>query len=316
MHTSSRNTEIVHAGIYYKPNTLKAKFCYEGRNLLYKFCDEYKVNYKKCGKIFVGHNDKDLSNFESIIKRSKLNGLNDIYEINKKQILNIEPNLLGNYFLRSPSSGVFDSYDYMQKMINLSYNNDFIFSPNTELINVDLKNDKVRLYLVENTKKNLKVESKLMVNSAGNFSIDLFNKIFKEKSKYTPHPVKGDYLTYSGKSIINNIIYPPIQPGNIQPRVDAINDLNDVMKFGPNVSTPKDMEDYSTNLNNINKSKLNLGYSGIRPKIKYKDSLYDDFVIEWYQDKCLNLFGFDSPALTSSLSIGSYIFNIIDQKLK
>tara|TARA_Y100000590_G_C15748081_1_gene1023047 strand:+ start:13458 stop:14564 length:1107 start_codon:yes stop_codon:yes gene_type:complete len=330
LHTSSRNTEIIHAGIYYKPNSLKAKMCIEGKSLLYNFCDYYKVPYKKCGKIFLGYNNDHLKNFESIISRAELNGLNDLYEISSEKISSIEPNIKGKYFLRSPSSGIFDSQDFMQKMLNIAVDNDLIFSPNTELNFVEDYKTYNTLHVIENKKNRFKINSKIIINCAGNFSISLFEKIFDIKTLYKPNPIKGNYLTYSGKALFENIIYPPLKPGKIEPRIDAISDMNNIMKFGPDVEQVTSLEDYTVNeniktkfyneiskyLKNIEIDKLNLAYSGIRPKIKYKNFLHDDFVIEWYKDKCINLFGMDSPALTSSLAIAKYVNSMIDEKNK
>lgn len=328
LHTSSRNTEIVHAGIYYKPNSLKAKMSIQGKNLLYNFCDKYKVPYKKCGKIFLGYNNDHLKNFESIYSRAKLNGLYDLYEINSDKIINIEPNIKGKYFLRSPSSGIFDSQDFMQKMLNIGIDNDLIFSPNTELNSVEDNKTYYTLHVVENKKNKFTINSKIIVNSAGNFAVSLFEKIFDTKSFYESNPIKGNYLTCSGSPLFQNIIYPPLSPGQIEPRVDAITDLNNIMKFGPDVEEITSLDDYSVNnniikkfyneiskyLKNVNINKLSLAYSGIRPKIKYKNNLHDDFVIEWYKDKCINLFGMDSPALTASLAIADHVNSMIDKK--
>ena len=325
-HTSSRNTEIIHAGIYYEPNSYKSTLCNKGKKILYEFCEKYGVKYKKCGKIFVAYNTNQISSLEQTYKRSKENGLNDLIELNINKVKKLEPDIYGKSFLYSPSSGIFDSYSYMETLLNLANDKGLIFAPNCEIMNCEYGINLWEVLIKENKNSSFKINSKIIINSSGNFAIPLYEKIFNKKSLYSINPVKGNYINYNGKHFINCIIYPAIIPGKILERVDAVSDVFGNLKFGPNVERTQNIDDYSIKTNiidffyssiikylpHIDKNKLSLGYSGIRPKIKLKKDLYDDFVFEWENNMSwLNLFGIDSPGLTSSLGIGEHVEYLI-----
>ena len=133
---SSRNTETIHAGIYYKENSLKHLLCVRGKELIYNFCEKYNIKYKKCGKIFIANNDEEELSLNKIKDQGKRNGITDLIELDKKQILSIEPMLNAQAGLISPSSGILDSYDFMQKLMNISSDLGLIYSNYSEIKNV------------------------------------------------------------------------------------------------------------------------------------------------------------------------------------
>ena len=330
LHTSSRNTEVIHAGIYYRKNSLKSKLCLRGKKMIYDFCKKYNIKHKKCGKIFVATSNQEISYLDKILKQANSNGLNDLREISHKNINKIEPNIIGKSFLLSPSSGVFDSYSFMQTLLNLSIDNGVVFAPKCEFIDLKFSNPFLELKIKEKEKKIFSLNANLVINATGNAAIGISNNLFPNYSHPTPFPVKGSYLKYIGKEIIQHIIYPALIPGKILPRVDATPDINGNIRFGPSVDTASSFEDYTLPkdlverfypeiikyIPKIEKNKLILDQSGIRPKIKKNKILYDDFLFDWpsKENNWLNLLGIDSPGLPASLAIGEHVYQILINK--
>ena len=321
---SSRNTETIHAGIYYKENSLKHLLCVRGKELIYNFCEKYNIKYKKCGKIFIANNYEEELSLNKIKDQGKKNGITDLIELDKKQILNIEPMLNAQAGLMSPSSGIIDSYDFMQKLMNISSDLGLIYSNYSEIKNVRPIEDHwiANIYNIK-TLEEQEISTKSIINSAGLNSINLSKMLFPDVATPELNPVKGVYLKYSGKSPFKHIIYPSFVPGKIGERVDATPNVHGELRFGPSVEKSESINDFSVNekiiskfLKNIKKyfplveeKKLYLDQAGIRPKIIENNINVSDFKFVWVPSKnWLNLWGIESPGLTSSLAIGEYVY--------
>ena len=174
-----------------------------------------------------------------------------------------------------------------------------------------------------------KIKTKIIINSTGLNSLEVSKKMFPDLSLPESKPVKGGYLRYSGKSPINHIIYPSIVPGNIEERVDATPDILGSLRFGPSVEKTINIDDLKPLDNlvkrflpsikkyipNIDEDKLFFDQVGIRPKINDKKNKISDFIFNWTSDEgWLDLWGIESPGLTSSLAIGKYVYNITKEK--
>ena len=137
MGTSSRNSEVIHAGIYYQTGSLKASLCLRGKNLLYEHCNKYNVEYKKIGKLFLAVTPNEISRLERIQLQAKANGIEDLVELDQKQLNRLEPDLLGTTALLSPSSGIIDSHGLMKSLLRLAESNKVIFAPLSPVENAD-----------------------------------------------------------------------------------------------------------------------------------------------------------------------------------
>ena len=321
---SSRNTETIHAGIYYKENSLKHLLCLKGKKLLYEFCEKYKIKYKKCGKIFIATDDKEIEELEKIKIQGNKNGIRDLVELDKNQIAKIEPFLNAQAGLFSPSSGVFDTYNFIQTLMNLCMDKGLTYSNHSEINKIKFFDDYCLINIFNNqSKESFDITSKSIINSAGLGAIDLSNKLFPEFETPVLKPVKGSYLKYSGISPFRHIIYQTFVPGKIKERVDATPNVNDELKFGPSVEETKNIKDFSVNENLIKKfckiikkyfpkldeKKLFLDQAGIRPKIIEKNVEVSDFkFVSGPDKKMLNLWGIESPGLTSSLAFGECVY--------
>ena len=328
-HTSSRNTEVIHAGIYYPLGSLKNKFCQRGKKLIYEFCEKYNVKYNKRGKIFIANENNQISNLNLIYDHAQKNGLKDIIDLDQKKINKLEPNIQSKCGLLSPSSGVIDSYNFMETLLNISNENNINYVPNHKVIAAEKDKDKWKV-IIQSNKDIFNLKTKFIINSTGHNAIDLFKNLFFQDNLPENYPVKGCYLRYSGKTPVSHIIYPSLIPGNILPRVDATPDVNDNLRFGPSVEYVSKKFDYSVNDNlidlmfpeiikyipKIEKQKLSIDLAGVRPKIKVKGKLFDDFIFNWFDNNnWLNLWGIDSPGFTASLAIGEHILKEVESRV-
>lgn len=324
--TSSRNSEVIHAGLYYKNSPLKEKFCILGRQLLYDYCSKNSIPFSNCGKYIVGHTD-DKSYISDVYKRCHKNNLKDIEILNKNQINDIYPSLNAEIALYSPYTGIIDSHAYMNSL-HSQFKGDSVYKCSVE----EVKNKKNYLEVITNQGC---IRTFNFINSAGLWSYDIAKKMDFDCLIPNHKFVKGNYFSYSGKNPFNHLIYPI--PNKDGLGIHLTTDLNSQAKFGPDteildIKTYPSEIDYNVNENlkekfykcikdywpSVNKDKLHAGYSGIRSKAYIDSRAHNDFVIDEINHgygKAVNLFGIESPGLTSSLAIANYINTLIHNQL-
>ena len=325
---SSRNSEVIHGGIYYKTDSLKASLCLRGKALLYDHCKKYNVAYKKIGKLFLAVGSDEISRLEQTQSQAKLNGVEDLLELNQKALNRLEPELSGSAALLSPSSGIIDSHAFMKSMLGLAVGNKAVFVPLSPVENAEPIPDGWKIYIGGNEPTS--ITCNLVINSAGLHAIELSKKFFPKRKIPKFFPTKGSYLRYSGKSPLQHIVYPSIIPGRIEERVDATPDLGGSLRFGPNVEEAVSLEDFSIKdeiipqmlpgikryLPNIDISRLHLDIAGIRPKIYGTGEDVADFRFDWAEENSwLDLWGMESPALTASLAIAEHVWSMANEGL-
>ena len=323
---SSRNTEVIHAGIYYKINSLKGQLCKKGKYELYDFCLKYDVKCKKTGKIFLAKNIEEINRLNEIYDIAYKNGLK-LKEISKNKLNLIEPNIIGLQGLLSTTSGIIDSHDLIQKLNSLYIEKEGVIAFNTPFLDAKEKNNTWQV-IVGDKDKTI-IETKLIINCAGLKALDISKKIFFNLKNINNNYVKGAYIRYSDKKIINHIIYPAFKPGIIEERVDATPDLYGDIRFGPSIEKTNSSNDFDVPFNlitrfkpiiksyikNIDENKLKLDQAGIRPRISIGNDKNPDFYINWQNNHAwLDLLGIESPGLTASLAIGKYVLEKIEDK--
>jgi len=320
-HISSRNSEVIHSGIYYNPSSLKAKLCFEGNKLLYDFAKQYEISYKKCGKIIIASKKNELIKLESIMENGQRNGLKDMKIINAKEVSKREPLIKSIGGLWVPSSGIIDSHGVMRKLEYLSKSNDAKIVYNTEVNNIIYK--KASYYL---SFKNLhyKASTKILINAAGLWS-DKISTMVGIKD-YKIHYCKGEYYkTNLYRNKIQSLIYPI--PNKISLGCHIVLRLDGSIGFGPNAYYVNEInyamdnsykKEFVKNIHtylDIKSSAISEDFTGIRPKIQKKGEKIKDFIIKNEVKKgyknFINLIGIESPGLTSSLSIAKYVNDII-----
>ena len=323
---SSRNSEVIHAGVYYSKGSLKSQLCLRGKELLYEYCGKYSVNHNRIGKLFVAITDNHISRLEKINANAVENGLEDLIELDSRQLKKVEPSLIAKSALFSPSSGIIDTHGLMQSLMNLNVSYGTTFAAYSPVLGAEPNPHgwSVRVGGLEPTT----VTSRTVVNTSGLYALELSKKIFPNRKFPKANPVKGAYLRYSGKSPLKQIIYPAFIPGLIEERVDATPDLSGSLRFGPSIEENTGIEDFTMPadlvkrftpeikkyLPNIDESKLHLDQAGIRPKIISNDKMINDFVFDWADETgWLDLWGIESPGLTASLAIGEHVYSMFHE---
>ena len=276
---SSRNSEVIHAGIYYKTDSLKATLSLRGKFLMYDHCKKYNVPYNKIGKLFIAVCSDEISRLEHILNQGEKNGVEDLLELNQKELKQLEPELFASAAVFSPSSGIIDSYSFMKSLLAIAEANKVIYVPLSPVDNAEPVPGGWKIYIGGNEPTT--INCNLVINSTGLYAISLSKKIFPKRKIPSFFPTKGSYLRYSGKSPLQHIVYPSLIPGSIEERVDATPDLGGGLRFGPNIEEIESLVDFSINheiipqmlsgikryLPNIDSSLLHLDTAGIRPKI-------------------------------------------------
>lgn len=324
---STRNTEVIHAGIYYKSDTLKKTLCIEGKNKLYEFCNKHKIKYKKIGKLFLAQDLNDISKLDLTFKAAENNGIN-LQEISEQKLKEIEPNVIGKMALFSNTTGIFDSYDFIEKLEFLFNDNGGIVAYNAPFYRLEKIKENYFTVLVGDKDKTV-LNTKFIINSAGMHALEISNKAFTKNNQIINNFVKGSYLRLNNNNLINHIIYPAIVPGQIEERVDCSPTIYGDLRFGPSIEKDSNISNFDVPsdlkkrfvpqikkyIKNFDSEKLQYDLSGIRPRIIINNDTNPDFYINWQQDyNWLNLFGIESPGLTSSLAIADYVVNLVFSK--
>ena len=319
--TSSRNSEVIHAGIYYPQGSLKAKLCVQGRQQLYAYLQANGIAHKRCGKLIVATQESQVATLQSIKTKALANGVDDLVFLDAAQAQNFEPALSCVAALHSPSTGIIDSHAYM-----LSLQGDFenagglvAFHANVE--SAECTPEGIVLQMADGTE----LMTQTLVNAAGLTAPWLAAK-FKGLAKQhvpTAYFAKGNYFTLSGKSPFSRLIYPVPEAAGLG--VHLTLDLGGQAKFGPDVQwvdRPDDlvvsMEHEEAFYQEVRKywpalpdNSLQPGYAGMRPKISSPHEVAADFCIQGPAHHgvkgLVNLFGIESPGLTSSLAIGDEV---------
>ncbi len=322
--TSSRNSGVIHAGIYYPENFLKTILCVEGNKLIYEYAKEKKINHKKYGKYIIATNKKELSNLEAILSQGKKNNV-EISLVENEKVLENNPGLMFHEALYSPNSGVIDVPEYVNALEGDIQHFGGMISLRTAFLSAKKKKGNFIISCLAEDK--FSIESKYLINCSGLSNELTLNNIedFPEEKIFQNYFAKGHYFKYSGKSPFSNLIYPVSGQHSLGIHIGF--DLAGGMRFGPDVEFV-DKIDYSFNesLKNkfidsisqywpeINPDKLHPDYTGIRPKITKPNETMRDFSIQTEQDhgveNFINLQGIESPGLTSSLAIGKFIRNL------
>jgi len=328
--TSSRNSEVIHAGIYYLKGSLKARFCVEGRKRLYRYCAERGIEAKNCGKLIVATDDSQVATLSGIVDKARANGVPDLAVKTRAEALAMEPNLNCVAAVHSPSTGVVDSHGFM-----LGLQGDFeaaggMLAFESPLSGAACRDDGITL-MVEGEEP-MEITSRMVVNSAGLYAQALARRFEGLPQEAVPPTFycKGNYYSLSGKSPFSRLIYPVPEAAGLG--VHLTIDLGGQARFGPDVEWIDEI-DYSVDPGRsdlfyaeirkywpaLADGALQPGYCGIRPKIQAPHEPARDFVIhgpETHGVKGLvNLYGIESPGLTSALAIADHVCDLIGEPL-
>jgi L-2-hydroxyglutarate oxidase LhgO len=328
--TSSRNSEVIHAGIYYPEKSLKAELCLKGNEQLYRFCQQYSVPHKRIGKLIIASHENDIAQLENIQKNALRNSVT-LTLIDQIDCRKMEPNIQASAALYSTSTGIIDSHHYMHTLLTLAQQQGVLYSPRTRFINAEKteKDFKVRL---DTQDGEFAFTCQNLINSAGLHAPTVANNIDAMDAMDIPqyHYCRGHYFSYQGKAPFSHLIYPTPNKNTSGLGIHATLDLSGQVRFGPDTQFIDTIDyvwdeaiksDFLQAIQQyyptVNPDKLVPSYSGIRPKLTGPDEVAADFIIQSHQQHkipgLINLFGIESPGLTASLAIADYIAEIINQ---
>jgi L-2-hydroxyglutarate oxidase LhgO len=320
---SSRNSEVVHGGLYYPTGSLKARFCVEGRRRLYDFLDSHHVAYNRCGKLVVATNPDETPRLEAIWKQAQINGVEDLEAITGDRARALEPELKAEAALVSPQSGVFDSHGYMlalQGEIEDGGGSIVLETPFEQARPLESGGFAVTAGGAEPAT----ITSRLLVISAGLGAQAAAGAIEGYPPAEIPalHYGKGVYFALQGKAPFSHLIYPPPIPGALGTHYRR--DLGGQARFGPDLQFVDEI-DYTVDPGRAGSfyekvrqfwpglpdGALVPDYAGIRPKLHGPGEAHPDFRIDGAERHGLAgliaLFGIESPGLTASLAIGEEV---------
>jgi L-2-hydroxyglutarate oxidase LhgO len=328
--TSSRNSEVVHAGIYYPKGSLKAELCIEGRQLLFGFCNSHGVDIKRTGKLIVATSPEEEMKLASIISLAAQNGVDDLVWMTERQVAELEPEVCCTKALFSPSTGIVDASSYMLALQGDAEAQGALFAFNTSFLRSQNRDGCFIVETVDAQDEVAEISCRRLINCAGHGAHDVVAHVEGYSIDRAPprYLAKGSYCSVSGKSPFRHLIYPVPVSGALG--IHATLDMAGAVRFGPDIQWIDEF-DYSLSPDITDKfvaavksywpgvegRRLTPSYCGIRPKIHGPQQSFADFKIEAKPEHgisgLINLFGIESPGLTASLAIAKSVAQIIGE---
>lgn len=324
---SSRNSEVIHAGLYYPTGSLKARFCVEGRRQLYAFLDSHGVAYDRCGKLVVATEDGEVEHVEEIGRQALINGVEGIAPLTAAQVHALEPELRAVMALTSPESGVFDSHGYMLALQGEIEDRGGAVVTSTPFEGATpLAGGGFTIRAGGDDPTTMTCRMLVTAPGLGAQAAAATIEGFPAADIPALHYGKGVYFVFHGRPPFSRLIYPPPIPGALG--VHYRRDLGGQARFGPDLEYV-DHEDYSVDpareagfvsyvrrfWPGLPDGALSPDYAGIRPKLHGPGEPQPDFRLDGPEkhgiDGLVALFGIESPGLTSSLAIGEAVADLL-----
>lgn len=330
--TSSRNSEVIHAGIYYPGGSLKSLLCVEGKALLYDYCRNYNIPHNNCGKLIVATSEEDIPVLKKIRETATNNGVKDLLELDKNQVAEMEPQVYSLMALYSPSTGIVDTHSLMKRLETNTINNGGIIAYGNEVTSIKNTGKGFRIDTRDHENKAFTFTSRIVINSAGLNSDFVAGMAGMYDDNLKIHFCKGEYfkLNPPKNQMIKRLIYPVPLPNLEGVGIHATIDMRGNVKFGPDVTyLESNFNDYSVTkekqmefyisvkkyLPFLEFKDISPEMAGIRPKIQKKGSPVRDFYIREERERgnpgFINLIGIESPGLTSCLAIAKHVRTLL-----
>jgi len=325
--TSSRNSEVIHSGIYYPANSLKARTCVEGNPMMYELCRKYGVEHGNLTKLVVATCDEEIGEIESLLNKGRTNGTPGLKVLTRSEVAKLEPNITAVAALHCPTTGVVDSHGLMQCFIAIATRNDAHIAYRAEVTRIEKTSSGYRV-TASTSGEDFTFDTGVVINCAGLHAdkVAALAGIDIEAAGYRLYYCKGEYFSVgNGKNrLVSRLVY-PVPPANTTGLgVHVTLGLDGRMRLGPSVEYVESIE-YSVDVKKkqmffdsaktflpfIEYDDLEPEMAGMRPKLQGPGEEYRDFIIREESDKGLpgmiNLIGIESPGLTASPAIARYV---------
>jgi L-2-hydroxyglutarate oxidase LhgO len=325
-HTSSRNSEVIHAGLYYPKGSLKARFCVEGKERLYQYCAEHGVAHQRIGKVVVAADESEVEAVRSYVAKAEANGVHDLRWLSAAELREVEPAVVCVAGFLSPSTGIIDSHAFMLALQGDAENHGagVVFLSPVE--SGEIRDDGIVLHV--GGAEPMSLLARTVVNSAGLYAQNVARSLSGMPAALIPpqYFAKAHYYTLTGKSPFHHLVYPVATHAFLGVHVTL--DLGGQARFGPDVCWVDDV-DYSFDHSreplfyqavrhyypDLKEGALQPGYTGIRPKISGPQAPAADFMIQGPREHgmrgLVNLYGIESPGLTASLPIADHVIGLL-----
>jgi L-2-hydroxyglutarate oxidase LhgO len=332
--TSSRNSEVIHAGIYYPSKSLKAELCVKSNPIIYDICSQNNIPYKKCGKLIVANGESEVKQLEDIIKHARSIGARDLEMIDTGRIHELEPNVKADAAILSPSTGILDAHGLMDYFFREARRkagtNPLVLD--TEVTGIKISSDGYIVEMISGGEP-FEIEARVVINGAGLYSDKVASMvgINIDDAGYRIHWSKGEYFSLTGKPPALMLVYPPPPQDAASLGIHSVPDLTGRLKFGPNafyvneinytVESEKEpfWRDIVKYFPTVKLRDLHPDMAGIRAKLQGPGDPVKDFVIKHEEDRSLpgfiNLIGIESPGLTSSPAIAEMVGEMVKEYL-
>jgi glycerol-3-phosphate dehydrogenase len=335
MATSTRNSGVNHSGIYYPKNSLKARLCVEGNRLTYEFCAKHNVPFRHCGKLVVAADSHEEPELLALKKRGEDNGVEGLQLIDAAEIRKREPHIRGVAALYVPSTGVVSAEELVHAYARVATNQGANIVTRAQVVSLEPSGNTIRVGLRigdEDDSQEEKIEARCVINAAGLFADEVAALL--GNSSWKIYPVRGEYCEVRGprSSLINNLVYPLPHSDGLSLGVHFTKTLWGTFLLGPTATYVEGKDNYEKNrlpiaafaesaktlLPEIEERDLQLGYTGLRPKLaspSHKGIM--DFVItrDPSVPRAIQLVGIESPGLTAAPAIANYVSQMVGEIL-
>jgi L-2-hydroxyglutarate oxidase LhgO len=326
MDTSTHNSGVIHAGLYYPAGTLKAQLCVRGRHLMYEFCARHRVPHEKTGKLVVAHHAHEIGDLETLQRRGTENGATGLEIVDRAFILSREPAVNASFALWSPDTGTVNAEEYVKALLRTGSDAGLMFLPGTRLLGAERHTDGIAL-----TTERESILAHVVVNAAGLYADDVSRMLGGEA--FTIYPCRGEYaeFTPAKRGLVNGLVYPVPHSSGHGLGVHLTRTAGGQVWLGPTIRYQDRKDDYENDrepleafaesarhlIDGVTVDDLRLSGSGIRAKLHPPTESFADFMIrcDRVNPAVVQASGMDSPGLTSSLAVGDLVRDLVAEAL-